>query len=134
MLTLKQFLDGSDVAMRSRRVTEGGEPAHVITEPWAAQLYACELHTSNGERPVRAIIGSDNGAPDLRDVLDTVAAEAAVAEAAEGYEQWAAQMGFNPDSRSGERVYRAARRQAKLLRQLLGDQRYQRLLWQTERL
>lgn len=32
--------------------------------------------------------------------------------------------GVHPDSRSGERVFRAARRQARLLRQLVGEERY----------
>ena len=42
---------------------------------------------------------------------------------------------FRPDpAGSGERIYRSARRQARLLRQLLGEQRYRTLLWETERL
>jgi hypothetical protein len=106
----------------------------VIAEPWSPVQYDCELHRSDRERSVRTIIGSDNGSPDLPDVLDMVAAEAAVADEADSYEQWAERMGFNPDSRSGERIYRAARRQAKLLRELLGEERYRQLLWDTERL
>ena len=67
-------------------------------------------------------------------MLDAVAAEAAVVEQARCYEEWAAEMGFDPDSRHGERVYRTERRQAKLLRALLGDHAYKVLLWETERL
>jgi hypothetical protein len=134
MQTLEKFLNGSDVALRCREVTLNGNHASVITEPWAAQQYQCELHGANGDRPVKAIIGSDNGTPELPDVLDGLAAEAAVVDQARRYEQWAVQMGFDPDSRHGERVYRAARRQAKLLRELLGDHVYEQLLWQTERL
>jgi hypothetical protein len=134
MQTLKQFLKGSDVSMRCRKVTPNGRPGAVLAEPWAAQAYACQLHRSNGHRPVTALIGSDNGPPELPEVLDAVAAEAAVADQADGYEAWADQMGFDPDSRAGERVYRSTRRQARLLRELLGEDAYKGLLWRTERL
>jgi hypothetical protein len=134
MQTLTQFIKGTDVAMRTRRVAHEDEHRPVIVEPWAAHHYACELHRSDGERPVTTIIGSDNGSPDLSEVLDAVAAEAAVVDEAGSYEPWAERMGFNPDSRSGELVYRAARRRAKMLRALLGEEPYRQLLWDTERL
>jgi hypothetical protein len=134
MQTLAKFLDGNDVAMRCRPVTVNGDPTGLIAEPWAPQQYSCRLYRSNGHRPLTAIVGSDSGAPELCDVLDAVAAQAAVVDQAQAYEQWALEMGFDPDSREGERVYRAARREAKLLRQLLGEDQYARLLWHTERL
>jgi hypothetical protein len=134
MQTLEKFLDGNDVAMRCQPVTVNGDPTRLIAEPWASSHYSCRLYRSNGYRPVTAIVGSEAGAPDLRYVLDAVAAQAAVVEQANGFAQWALEMGFNPDGREGERVYRAARRQAKRLRQLLGEDQYVRLLWQTERL
>jgi hypothetical protein len=70
----------------------------------------------------------------MPDVLDEVAAEAAVVETARCFEEWAVQMGFDPDSRHAERVYRAWRRRTSNLRTLLGNERYEQLLWRTERL
>jgi hypothetical protein len=134
MQTLEKFLDGNDVAVRCRPVAVDGDPTGLIAEPWASRQYSCRLYRANGHRPLTAIVGSDDGAPELRDVLDAVAAQAAVVDQAHGYAQWALQMGFDPDSRDGERVYRAASRQAKRLRELLGEDQYERLLWQTERL
>ena len=46
----------------------------------------------------------------------------------------AERMGFDLDSRRGARVYRTERRQAWLLRALLGGEAYRKLLWETERL
>lgn len=114
MQTLEKFLRGNDVAMRCRPVTINGESTGLIAEPWAPQQYSCRLYRLNGHHPFTAIVGSDDGAPELRDVLDAIAAQAAVVDQAHGYEQWALDMGFDSDSREGERVYRAARRQAKL--------------------
>ncbi len=134
MQTLEKFLDGNDIEMRCRPVSVNGHPTRLIAEPWAPQQFSCRLYRSNGHHPLTAIVGSTDGTPELCDVLDVVAAQAAVVDQAHGYEQWAREMGFDPDSREGERVYRAARREAKLLRQLLGEDQYARLLWQTERL
>jgi hypothetical protein len=134
MQTLEEFLEDRPVAIRCREVRLGGKHNYTITEPWAAHQYVCELHGSNGDPPVRTLMGSDNGPPEATEVLDAIAAEAAVVEEARRYEEWALHMGFDPDSRHGERVYRASRRQAKLLRQLLGDDGYEQLLWETERL
>jgi hypothetical protein len=134
MQTLERFMKASQVAMRCREVAINGGSTPEAMSPLDPHQYACELYASDGEPRVKAIIGSDNGPPDLSEVLDAVAAEAAVAEEARGYEQWALQMGFNPDSRYGEKVYRSVRRRAQRLRQLLGDDHYQQLLWQTERL
>ena len=134
MLTLEKFLLSSEIHMQSEEVAPNGTHGFPIAAPWAAKHYRCELRGSSGDRPVTTIIGSDDGPPSVADVVDVVAAEAAVAEEAGSYEEWALQMGFDPDSRSGERVYRTECRQAKLLRALLGDEAYLKLLWEIERL
>jgi|HubBroStandDraft_1064217.scaffolds.fasta_scaffold708938_1 hypothetical protein len=136
MQTLEEFLNGSDLAIRCRPVTvnRDGHDGEPVADPRSVYRFACELHGSNGDRPVRTVVATDRGAPDIRDVVDAVAAEAAVVDEARRYELWADQMGFDRDSRQGERAYRAARRQARLLRGLLGDERYEELLWEIERL
>ena len=134
MQTLEEFLKGSDLAIRCQpvMVQRDGDDETPVSDP--LHRYACELHGSNGDRPVKTVVETDNGAPDVRKVLDAVAAESAVVDEARRYERWADQMGFDRDSRRGEREYRAARRQARLLRGLLGDERYAELLWEIERL
>lgn len=133
-LTLEQFLAGSEISLRCREVPVNGHELAAISQPWAAKHYSCELHGSNGDRPVRVVIGSDHGPPDIDEVLDALAAEAAVAEEADGFEAWAAHLGYDPDSPRSEALYHAELRQARLLRGLLGDDAYRRLLWETERL
>jgi hypothetical protein len=134
MQTLERFLEASGVAMRCRQVPVHKDRTPLLEESWARRRYFCELYGSGGDRPVTTIIGSDNGPPEITDVLDAVAAEAAVVEEAGGYERWAVEMGFDPDSRRGERIYRSIRRQATALRRLLGEERFEQLLWDTERL
>ncbi len=134
MQTLKKFLEGSDVSMRCRELPPNGYAEPEVAEPWAAKHYLCELRGSNGARPIRTVIGSDDRPPDIVEVLDTLAAEAAVAEEAGSFDAWAYRLGYDPDSRTGERAYRSERRRGRLLLRLLGEDAYRRLLWETERL
>jgi hypothetical protein len=127
MQKLEEFLTGVELSLHCREIT-------MITEPWRPKQYLCELHGSNGDDPITAMVGSDDGPPALPEVLDVVAAEAAVVGESRRFEEWAVQMGYNPDSRHVERVYRTERAQARRLRLLLGDEAYEELLFQTERL
>jgi hypothetical protein len=134
MHPLERFLVGSELEMRYREVTLGSDHSFLVAEPSAAKQYLCELYGSNGDRPVTTVMPSDNGPPEVAEVVDAVAAEAAVIEETSCYEAWAERMGFDLDSRRGARVYRTERRQAWLLRALLGREAYRKLLWETERL
>jgi hypothetical protein len=134
MQTIEKFLVATAICLRCREVTGQGDQGFLIAERRAAKQYLCELHGSRGDPPVRKMMGSDNGPPNMADVVDTVAAEAAVVEETRCYEAWAERMGFDPDSRRGEQIYRTERRQARVLRALLGGEGYRKLLWETERL
>jgi hypothetical protein len=124
---LETFLAGTDISLRRRELT-------LIADPWRTKQYLCELHGTNGDEPITGIVGSDDGPPQLPEVLDIVAAEAATIEETRRFEEWATRMGYDPGSRYVEREYRTERRRAKLLRQMLGDEAYEKLLWLTERL
>jgi hypothetical protein len=136
MQTLEGFLHGSDLVIRYRPVTvdRDGDAGTPVADSRNVYRYVWELHGSNGDHPVKTVVGTDDCAPDIRDVLDAIAAEAAVVDEACRYERWADQMGFDRESLEGKRAYRAARRQARLHRGLLGDERYQELLREIERL
>jgi hypothetical protein len=49
-------------------------------------------------------------------------------EEAGSFEEWAAALSYDPDSRHAERIYRSARRRARSLRHLIGEQSYRGLL------
>jgi hypothetical protein len=134
MHTLEKFLAGSELRMRCQQVVPNGDDGLLIADVNGDHYYRCELFATADARPVRTIVATDNGPPEVADAVDAVAAEAAVIEEAGSYEAWALQMGFDPDSRRGERIYRSERRQARHLRALLGEDGYRELLWETERL
>lgn len=58
-------------------------------------------------------------APDVLDVLYCLVLDASVRHAST-YEEWAAEYGYDPDSRKGEQVYRACQKQTTELLRVLG--------------
>lgn len=72
--------------------------------------------------------------PTLESVLDCLASDAASYDNARDLEDWAAELGMDTDSRKTEKSYRVTGDQSKRLRHLLGDQAYQDLLFNTDRL
>ena len=72
--------------------------------------------------------------PQADDVLDCLASDSAGHDNARDFENWAAEYGYDTDSRKAEKIYRVVERQAAKLNVFLGDDLYNELLWDTERL
>jgi hypothetical protein len=71
--------------------------------------------------------------PQLADVLDCLASDAAGVENAQSFENWCAEYGYDTDSRKAEKTFKICERQAENLKRLLGDDAFDQLLWHTER-
>lgn len=72
--------------------------------------------------------------PQADDILDCLASDATSVENARDFEDWASEFGYDTDSRKAERTYKTIQRQSKRLAQFLGNELYEQLLWNTERL
>ncbi len=59
--------------------------------------------------------------PNLDDVMECLRSDAAGVVNTDCFEEWAAELSFNGDSRRAEATYRQVQRQTEELRQLLGD-------------
>jgi hypothetical protein len=70
--------------------------------------------------------------PVLADVLDSLASDASWVD--QPFKDWAAYLGFDPDSRKAEKVYRAVRQTHQNLIELLGQEALDELLYKVERL
>lgn len=77
--------------------------------------------------------GHKGAEPKAADVLDCLASDASSIENANGFEDWAADFGYDTDSRKAEKTYKACEHIAKRLRNFLGEA-YDTLLYNTERL
>lgn len=78
--------------------------------------------------------GHHGAEPEVPSVLDCLASDAATIENSPSFEEWASDLGYDTDSRKAEQTFKACKHQAKRLRNFLGDDLYQQLLWNTERL
>jgi len=102
-------------------------------DPWGVTLrfgdrvLAVPFYTGEGLRERMA------DGPSAADVLDCLASDASSVLNARGFEDWAGDLGFDPDSRKAERTYREIEAQTELLRGFLGDA-FDAYLWDTERL
>lgn len=62
------------------------------------------------------------GPPSADDVLRCLCADSAGYDNAQGFADWAAEYGYDADSRKAENVFRAVEKQAARLRVFLGDE------------
>ena len=59
--------------------------------------------------------------PELGEVLDCLLADAWGLANSRSFEDWAAELGYDEDSRKAEKTYRAVERQTRQLREFLGN-------------
>lgn len=78
--------------------------------------------------------GHHGNEPKVADVLDCLASDASGLINAGNFEDWASEYGYDTDSRKAEKTYKLIERQSSTLRSLLGDEGFEQLLWNTERL
>ena len=71
--------------------------------------------------------------PTAADILDCLASDSASVENCVGFEDWAGDLGYDPDSRTAEKTFKACRKAAERLEKFLGRD-YRDLLYNTERL
>lgn len=79
-------------------------------------------------------IGHNGKAPKVEDVLDCMASDSSGIDNTTSFEDWCADYGYDTDSRKAERTFRVCERQAQKLRAFIGDNDYETLLYDTERL
>lgn len=136
MGTLAAFIERHRIGMTATHVS--ANPNIHPDEAWAATHYRCTLHRGGGKARRQMTVYFSQGSahtrdPSVADVLDCLALDASSVDNARTFEEWASELGYDPDSRKAGRIYRVCERQAAKLRQFLGSAVYQELLWSTER-
>lgn len=71
--------------------------------------------------------------PEIQDLLQSLALDAAGVENNPTFEEWAREYGYDEDSRKAEKSYNLTRKIAASLRKFLGDEFYRELLWDMEK-
>lgn len=137
-MLLSQFIAANSITMVSARVDRNPNTAD---DDWAktARHWRCTLINRSTKRPRRLTIYFSQGRahtapPSTEDVLDCLASDAVGYENANSFEDWATDYGYDTDSRKAEKTYRMIGTQSGKLKRFLGDEAYETLLWECERL
>lgn len=102
-----------------------------------------QARRSDAKMTVYFSMGGGHGgrAPEVADVLECMASDSAAAgiatssgDAPSDFADWCSEYGYDTDSRKAHRTYIICKRQAERLRKFLGEEAYEQLLWNTERL
>ena len=130
--TLEQFIKQHHLSISS--VKTDRNPC--MLDGVSMDHYEVKLETPEAEFDCYFSKGSGHhGAyPTLDEVLDCLASDASMVDNARNFEDFASGLGYDPDSRKAEKTYRACQKQAKALKEFLGDEAYEVLLYHTERL
>jgi len=67
-------------------------------------------------------------------VLDSLGSDAGTYLNARGFEDWATEYGYDPDSRRAEAIWKAVGKQMADLRKVLGESGLEELAFKTDRL
>ncbi len=133
-MTIQEFIEQANLTMSVEYAASNPHMEEDRKHPmdhWACRITdganVMELVFSKGQ-------GHHSEEPQLDEVLDCLASDAASIQDGASFEDWAADLGYDTDSRKAERTYQAVKDQAEKLRALLGDDNYERLLWEIERL
>lgn len=88
------------------------------------------LHCGRRKMTTYYSMGSGHGGrePTAQEVIDCIAQDGASVENAEGFEEWARDIGYDTDSRRAHRTYVICKRQTERLQKFLGAERYTELM------
>ena len=79
-------------------------------------------------------IGHKGKRPTVPEVLDCIASDAAGYENSKSFEDWAMDYGYDTGLRKAEKIYCLVKRESIDLKNFLGKEAYETLLWETERM
>lgn len=129
-MTLQEFIEANQVTMTVTPTDHNVNMEDTTMDHWAYVL-RCGPRRMSGTFSMGS--GHAGNEPELDDVLDCLASDAAGYENCPTFEEWASDYGYDTDSRKAEKIFHAVKRESKSLSHLLGDA-YPTLLWDIERL
>lgn len=116
-------------------VEEVGENPNMDDPKWQARHYKVTIFSlKDGRKYMTTYFSQGMGIerePELRDVLDCLANDA---QTDGTFEDFCATYGYDTDSRNAERIYKAVIRNSNKLKRLLGENAYNQVVHEVERL
>jgi hypothetical protein len=104
------------------RLSQTKKPAYSMTIPYrmgtahSTPTKPSPLDRVNGDTPEPTPTP-----PDIKTILWNLISDAATLEYVDSFEEWARELGYDPDSRKAEKIYHACEEETRKTRRLLGD-------------
>lgn len=137
MATISEFIAQHGITMTVERVDSN---PNMDQDDWTkdSSHWRCVLHMNVGTMPAALEIPFSQGSalttpPTAEDVLDCLVSDASSVDNT-AFDDWAEEMGYDTDSRKAERTYNAIVEQTVSLRNMLGEDAFNELVWTTDRL
>jgi hypothetical protein len=131
MTILARFIIKNNLSMTSERTDQNPHMDSQNMDHWRCVLRrgksSVVVYFSKG-------YGYHGQEPTLDEVLDCMASDASGYDNAQSFEDWCSEYGFDTDSRKAERTYKTIQRQSGRLKELLGQESFDELIWNTERM
>ncbi len=131
MYTIQDFINTYKISMSCTQVDNNPHMDNFNGDHWLCKLRhegkIMRVYFSQG-------YGHNGRKPDLESVLDCLASDSVSVENARNFEDWADDLGFDTDSRKADKTYNFCRMLATRLKKLLGEEKYETLLYHTERM
>lgn len=136
MGTIEQFIAANKLKAFPHEVDEN---PNMASDEWGrnARHWRVRLTTNNGNgRRSLTVYFSQGSAytkpPTAADVLSCLASDCVTIDNTDNFEEWAHDLGYDPDSRRAEHTYKVCKTQSGRLQRFLGADAYHTLLWDTE--
>lgn len=131
MITIAEFIERHEIKFSTTRVARN---PHMTDMPVGSTHWRCKITVSGRSMSMPFSQGpAHTDKPTAVDVLNCLASDAASVDNARSFEEWASDLGYEPDSRKAERTYRVIEKQRDALKRVLGAEAMRVLLYGTER-
>lgn len=138
--TLSEFCEENGITIKNTRIPSRTDslmsdlPNHYVS----TLIRHCNDSDGRQEKRELSIQFSQGSAhkkqPAVEDVLNCCAADSAGYENVDCFEDWAAEYGYDTDSRKAENIYKTVATESAKLKNFLGQELYDELLWNVEQL
>lgn len=135
---MEKFIEEEGLSMKWDAVpmNPAYEGAEEEERKWADESFHYKIFIKKGRKTFTTYYSMGaalQDPPDLPEVLDSLASDAAGFENNQDFEEWAREYGYDTDSRKAEKIFRLIETQSNKLKLFLGDAAYKKLLWEVER-
>jgi hypothetical protein len=133
-MRIAEFIRQRRLAMRAEWADSN--PNMVGDPKWAAAANHWKCTLRHGRKRMTVYFSQGpaiNHEPELKSVLDSLASDASLIEDSRDFEDFARELGYDPDSRKAERSYDVTRKQTDRFKRFLGAEAFEQLLFHVER-